>query len=202
VDDVIDVVHEETDKDFYRLAGSSEEELYVSSSVKTAGLRIPWLLFNLGGGVITSFILRAFQASLEKTMVLVAFVPMVMSISGAVGSQSATITVRGLATGRLAGGNILKNLGKEQKTTSLIALSFGLIIALISGSLNSAARIGLAVGLSMAAAILVSAFLGAMTPVFFRTVKIDPALASGPVVTSINDVVSLLIYTAVGTAVV
>jgi magnesium transporter len=95
----------------------------------------------------------------------------------------------------------MRNLGKEQKITSLIALSFGLVIALISGSLNSALRIGLAVGLSMAAAILVSAFLGAVTPVFFRTVNIDPALASGPVVTSINDVVSLLIYTAVGTAV-
>ncbi|MDR2405607.1 MAG: magnesium transporter [Deltaproteobacteria bacterium] len=202
VDDIIDVVHEETDKDFYRLAGSSEEELYVTSTVKTAGLRIPWLLFNLGGGVITSLILSAFQASLEKTMVLVAFVPMVMSISGAVGSQSATITVRGLATGRLTGGNILKNLGREQRITSIIAFSFGIVIAFISGSLNSAMQIGLAVGLSMTAAILVSAFLGAVTPIFFKTVKIDPAMASGPVVTSINDVVSLLIYTAVGTAVV
>jgi magnesium transporter len=202
VDDIIDVVHEETDKDFYRLAGSSEEELYVKSSVKTAGLRIPWLLFNLGGGVITSLILNAFQASLEKTMVLVAFVPMVMSISGAVGSQSATITVRGLATGRLTGGNLLKNLGREQKITSIIALSFGLIIACISGSLNSAFHIGVAVGLSITTAILVSAFLGAVTPIFFKAIKIDPAMASGPVVTSINDVVSLLIYTAVGTAVV
>jgi magnesium transporter len=201
VDDIIDVVHEEADKDFYRLAGSSEEELYVTSSVKTAGLRIPWLLFNLGGGVITSLILRAFQASLEKTMVLVAFVPMVMSISGAVGSQSATITVRGLATGRLAGSNILKNLGREQKITAIIAVAFGAVIALVSGSLNSAARTGLAVGLSIAAAIVVSAFLGVVTPVFFKTVRIDPAMASGPVVTSINDVVSLLIYTAVGTAV-
>jgi magnesium transporter len=119
-----------------------------------------------------------------------------------VGSQSATITVRGLATGRLSGGNILKNLGREQRITSLIAISFGLVIAFISGSLNSALRIGLAVGASMAVAIFVSALLGAVTPVFFRSVSIDPALASGPVVTSINDVVSLLIYTAVGTAVV
>ncbi|MDR2199162.1 MAG: magnesium transporter [Deltaproteobacteria bacterium] len=202
VDDIIDVVHEEADKDFYRLAGSSEEELYVKSPVRTAGLRIPWLLFNLGGGVLTSFILSAFQASLQKTMALVAFVPMVLSISGAAGTQSATITVRGLSSGRLSGGAVWKNLGKEQKITLVIALSFGAAIALISGSLHNAARLGLAVGLSMAAAILVSAFLGAVTPVFFRAVRIDPALASGPVVTSINDVVSLLIYTAVGTAVV
>jgi magnesium transporter len=201
VDDIIDVFHEETDKDFYRLAGSSEEEIYTSGTARTAALRLPWLLFNLGGGFITSFILGAYEKSLAQTMTLVAFVPMVMSLSGAVGSQSATITVRGLATGRIHDGQLFRNLGKEQKVSSLIAVSFGLVIALISGSMHQALRLGLAVGLSITAAILVSAFLGALTPLFFRSVSIDPALASGPVVTSANDVVSLIIYAAIGTAV-
>ncbi|MDR1164833.1 MAG: magnesium transporter [Deltaproteobacteria bacterium] len=201
VDDIIDVVHEEADKDFYRLAGSSEEELSSQGTLKTVGLRLPWLLFNLGGGLITSFILDYFEKSLLETMALVAFVPMVMGLSGAVGSQSATITVRGLATGRLAEGQLLKNIGKEQKVTAFIALAMGLFIALASGAIHGALHIGLAVGLSITAAILVSAFLGTLTPIFFRRMSVDPALASGPVVTSTNDVVSLLIYVAVGTAV-
>jgi magnesium transporter len=201
VDDIIDVLHEETDKDFYRLAGSSEEEIYTSGALKTAALRLPWLLFNLGGGFITSLILTHFEASLLKTVALVTFVPMVMSLSGAVGSQSATITVRGLAMGRIASGQLLKSLFKEQKVTAFMALAFGAAIALVSGSVHGALRLGLAVGLSISVAILVSAFLGAVTPVFFRTVRIDPALASGPVVTSINDVVSLLIYTIIGTSI-
>jgi magnesium transporter len=201
VDDIIDVLHEETDKDFYRLAGSSEEEIYTSGVVRTAALRLPWLLFNLIGGFVTSIILTHFEASLLKTVALVTFVPMVMSLSGAVGSQSATITVRGLAMGRIATGQVLKSLIKEQKVTAFMALAFGLTIALISGSMHSALRLGLAVGLSISVAIVVSAFLGAVTPIFFRSVKIDPALASGPVVTSANDVVSLLIYTIIGTAV-
>ncbi|MDR2455567.1 MAG: magnesium transporter [Deltaproteobacteria bacterium] len=201
VDDIIDVLHEEADKDFYRLAGSSEEEIYTSGAVKTAMLRLPWLLFNLCGGFLTSMILTHYEASLLKTLALVTFVPMVMSLSGAVGSQSATITVRGLAMGRIAPGQVVKSLCKEQKVTCLMAVTFGLAIAIISGSLHAAARLGAAVGLSIAAAIVVSAFLGAVTPVFFRSVKIDPALASGPVVTSVNDVVSLLIYTMIGTAV-
>jgi magnesium transporter len=201
VDDIIDVVHEEADKDFYRLAGSSEEEIYTSGVVKTAALRLPWLLFNLGGGFVTSFILTYFEASLVKTLTLITFVPMVLSLSGAVGSQSATITVRGLATGRIGSGQILKSLGKEQKVTAFMALSFGLTIAFISGSMHGALKLGLAVGLSITAAILVSAMLGAVTPIFFKAVKVDPALASGPVVTSTNDVVSLLIYTLIGTAV-
>jgi magnesium transporter len=202
VDDIIDVLHEEADKDFYRLAGSSEEEIYTSGVLRTAALRLPWLLFNLFGGFLTSMILTHYEASLMKTVALVTFVPMVMSLSGAVGSQSATITVRGLAMGRIAAGQAFKTVFKEQRVTAFMALAFGLAIALISGSLHRTARLGLAVGLSIFAAIVVSAFLGALTPVFFRSIKIDPALASGPVVTSANDVVSLLIYTMIGTAVV
>jgi magnesium transporter len=200
VDDIIDVVSEEADKDFYRLAGSSEEELYTSGAFKTAALRLPWLLFNLCGGFITSFILTNFETSLIKVMALVTFVPMVMSLSGAVGSQSATITVRGLATGRITSGGVPRNLIKEQKVTALMALAFGAAIALISGSIHQAARLGLAVGLSVAAAVLVSALLGAVIPVFFKSVNVDPALASGPVVTSVNDVVSLVIYIVIGTS--
>jgi magnesium transporter len=201
VDDIIDVLHEETDQDFYRLAGSSEEEIYTSGALRTAALRLPWLLFNLCGGFITSMILTHFEASLLKTVALVTFVPMVMSLSGAVGSQSATITVRGLAMGRIGPGQILKSLFKEQKVTAFMSLTFGLTIALISGTVHGTLRLGLAVGLSISVAILVSAFLGAVTPVFFRTIHIDPALASGPVVTSTNDVVSLLIYTIIGTSI-
>ena len=201
VDDIIDVVHEEADKDFYRLAGSSEEEIYTSGAIRTATLRMPWLLFNLCGGFLTSLILTHYEASLLKTVALVTFVPMVMSLSGAVGSQSATITVRGLAMGRIAPGQVVKSLCKEQKVTGFMAIAFGLAIALISGALHGALRLGVAVGLSISVAIVVSAFLGAITPVFFRSVKIDPALASGPVVTSANDVVSLLIYTMIGTAI-
>jgi magnesium transporter len=200
VDDIIDVLHEEADKDFYRLAGSSEEELYTSGVIRTAALRLPWLLFNLGGGLVTSMILTYFEASLMKTVALVAFVPLVMGLSGAVGSQSATITVRGIAMGRIVSGQFLKTLFKEQRVTAFLAVAFGLIIALISGSLHSTVRLGLAVGSSICVAILVSALLGAVTPVFFKAVNIDPALASGPVVTSTNDVVSLLIYAVIGTA--
>ncbi|MDR0354811.1 MAG: magnesium transporter [Deltaproteobacteria bacterium] len=202
VDDIIDVMHEETDQDFYRLAGSSEEEIYTSGVFKTAALRLPWLMFNLGGGFVTSLILSHFEASLMKTVALVTFVPMVMSLSGAVGSQSATITVRGIAMGRITGGQILKSLFKEQKVTAFMAMAFGLTIAFVSGSIHGAVRLGVAVGLSISVAILVSALLGAVTPLFFKAVNIDPALASGPVVTSANDVVSLLIYTSIGTALV
>ncbi|MDR2140970.1 MAG: magnesium transporter [Deltaproteobacteria bacterium] len=201
VDDIIDVVDEETDKDFYRLAGSSEEEVYTSGAWRRAGLRLPWLLFNLGGGLLTSLIIDYFESSFQKTMALVAFVPMVMSLSGAVGSQSATITVRGLATGRIASGLIFRSLGMEQKVATIMALVFGLAVTLIAGTLHEAPRLGLAVGLSIGAAVLVSAFLGAVTPLFFRAVSVDPALASGPVVTSANDVASLLIYAAIGSSV-
>jgi magnesium transporter len=201
VDDIIDVVHEEADQDFYRLAGSSEEEL-AGGAARTATLRLPWLLFNLAGGFVTSFILAYFEKSFRETMALVGFVPMVMGLSGAVGSQCATITVRGLATGRISGDGVLKNVLKEQKVSSLLALSLGVAIAVAAGSIHQALRLGTAVGASIAAAMVVSAFMGVMTPVLFKAANVDPALASGPVVTSASDVLSLLIYSLVGTAIV
>ena len=200
VDDIIDVVQEETDKDFYRLAGSSEEEVYSSGPLKIARLRVPWLLFNIGGGFVTSAILTYFEHSFIDLLSLLAFVPMVMGLSGAVGSQSATITVRGLATGRLGQGRNLKNLGREMAVAVIIAFSLGLLIALVSGFFNQTIKLGAAVGVSIITAILVSTFLGAIIPLFFKALKIDPAMASGPVVTSTNDVVSLTIYMFIGTS--
>lgn len=198
-DDIMDVVHEEMDQDFYRLAGSSEEEVYSSGPAKIATLRLPWLLFNLAGGFITSAILTYFEVSIANILALIPFVPMIMGLSGAVGSQSATITVRGLAMGRIGEGKVLINILREIRISSIIASILGFIIALGAGLIHSAARLGTAVGLSIAAAIVVSTALGAMIPLFFKALKIDPALASGPVVTSANDVVSLVIYMCLGT---
>jgi len=200
-DDIMDVVHEEIDQDFYRMAGSSEEEVYSSGPLKIATLRIPWLLFNLAGGFLTSAILRYFEVSFTDILVLVPFVPMIMGLSGAVGSQSATITVRGLAMGRIAEGKVWRNILREVRISTIIAATLGAIIALGSGLINSALRLGLAVGASIVTAIVVSTILGAIIPLFFKALKIDPALASGPVVTSTNDVVSLLIYMWMGTMV-
>ncbi|MDR2946461.1 MAG: magnesium transporter [Candidatus Adiutrix sp.] len=201
-DDIMDVVHEEVDRDFYRLAGSSEEEVYSSGPAKIATLRLPWLLFNLGAGFITSGILSYFEASFATILALLPFVPMVMGLSGAVGSQSATITVRGLAMGRIVEGKIWRNLWREIKISSIIAATLGTVIAIGSGAIHSALRLGLAVGASIVTAIVISTILGAVIPLIFKAVKIDPALASGPVVTSTNDVVSLVIYMCLGTAII
>jgi magnesium transporter len=200
-DDIMDVVHEETDQDFYRLAGSSEEEVYSSGPAKIATLRLPWLLFNLGGGFITSAVLSYFEVSFSDLLVLVPFVPMIMGLSGAVGSQSATITVRGLAMGRITEGQLWRNILRELRISSIIAATLGTVIALAAGLISSAGRLGLAVGVSIITAIVVSTILGAIIPLFFRALKIDPALASGPVVTSANDVVSLMIYMGIGTTI-
>lgn len=200
-DDIMDVVHEETDQDFYRMAGSSEEEVYSSGPAKIATLRMPWLLFNLGGGFITSMILAYFETSFTNILILVPFVPMIMGLSGAVGSQSATITVRGLAMGRIAEGMVWQSILREVRISSIIAASLGTVITLGAGLIHSALLLGVAVGASVITAIVVSTIFGAVIPLFFKALKIDPALASGPVVTSTNDVVSLSIYMMMGTAI-
>ncbi len=197
-DDIMDVVHKEVDQDFYRLAGSSEEEVYSSGTFKIATLRIPWLLFNLGSGFITSAILSYLEISSLSLLALIPFVPMIMGLSGAVGSQSATITVRGLAKGRIVEGRVWRNIFREVRISFFIAATLGLVIALGVGLFHSAFSLGVAVGGAIVTAIIVSTTLGTIIPFMFKVLHIDPALASGPVVTSTSDVVSLIIYLGVG----
>lgn len=199
VDDIIDVVQEEADKDFYRLVGASEEEVYSNRVLSIARLRLPWLLYNLGGGLLAGWLLWLFQNSLSQALFLVTFIPTTMSLSGAVGSQAATITVRGLALGRVLESQIGRNITKELKIALVLGCLFGAAVFIVSGFWYKLAKLSLTVGVSMLSAIIISSLLGALIPSAFRLLKIDPALSSGPVVTSTNDVLSVLIYMGVAT---
>jgi magnesium transporter len=197
LDDIVDVVKEEANEDILRIAGTSEDELlYGERSFRVAGIRLPWLLVNLVGGVITGMLLEHFQLSFREALFLLAFVPVVMGMGGNSGTQTSTITIRGLATGRLelTGGRIGRYLWQQIKVGVLLGLATGLVAGLAALVFHHNPVYSVVVGGAMLCAILVASLNGVLIPLLFQRLGVDPAVAAGPLVTTSNDITGILIY--------
>lgn len=197
VDDILDVFKEEATEDFYKMAGTSDEELlYQERTFKIAGIRLPWILFNLFGSIAAGTVVRYFDETFDLALLL-GFVPVVMGMAGNVGSQTATLAVRGLAVGHLAEttGRRRHFLWQQVKVGTILAVTVAGLVASISLLLSRGnLHLALAVGAALTIAIELAALNGALIPLVFEKIGIDPAIASGPLVTTANDVLGSLIY--------
>lgn len=199
VDDVFDVFHEEVDEDIYRMAGTSEAEIYDDRVLKISRLRLPWLITNLSGGLVTGYLVWLFKVALQDVLALVTFIPAIMALGGSVGIQSSTIVVRGMALGRIRKGDMKEVVFKEFRVAIVMGVICGLGGALVARLWHGSYILGLVVGLSMLFAIVFSSVFGTLTPAIFRRLNIDPALASGPFVTMCNDLLGILLYMGIAT---
>jgi magnesium transporter len=207
VDDVVDVIEEEASEDLFKFAGSSEDELNYTSPLQACRARLPWLLITLGTGFITSSILKNFMTEFSQVLVLAFFVPVVMAMGGNTGIQSSTLIIRGMALNSFSGGDLFKRLISEIAAGGLMGVACGTIVGIwaryliatdVATSANfSAIFLALTVAIAMMASMTFAAMFGALVPIVFDRFKIDPAVASGPFVTSSNDIFALIIYYAV-----
>jgi len=194
-DDVVDVLEEEVDEDIMRMAGAEEPELvYTNRIFKIATVRLPWLLANVAGGVLTGMLLWQFNVTFPNMLALLIFIPAIAAMCGNVGTQSSTIVVRGLATGRIDYNNLRRMLGKELAVGAIMGLVCGTVLGLTAKFWQGSDVIGWTVGVSLSAAVVVSALMGVLVPFLFRLIRIDPAIAAGPLVTTSNDVIGVTIY--------
>jgi len=208
-DRVIEVAEEEAAEDLYTMAGTDADELDDVSVLHAARVRMTWLLPCLIGTAITALVLTFFHGkfTLQNLPLIytaaIAFVPMIAAISGNAGLQTSAIVVSGLATGRLAALRLGQVFTREVRIALLVALSCGIIggtvCAVLLAAGTSAARIEpvrlvFAVGTAMFSAIMVATTLGLFLPFLFRRIGIDPAISSGPLVTTANDSISVAIY--------
>ncbi len=207
VDDIIDVFKEEATEDFFKMVGTSDDELvYQDRSFKVAGFRLPWLLINLFGLGVAGILVERFQVSLREALFLLTFVPVVMGMGGNLGSQTSTIAIRGLATGRISVGQRRQFLWQQVKVGAILGVACALLAAAAAVGLESVFDIsgpdmtvslphyGLVVGVSLFFAILLASMNGAVVPLFFDRIGIDPAVAAGPLVTTTMDISGILIY--------
>lgn len=198
VDDIVDVIEEEASEDILQLAGANKEDLVYDRILRSAVLRLPWLFTNLGGGLLTGYLMWLYKATLSEIMAIITFVPVITGMGGNVGTQSSSITVRGFAINRIDLSNFGRYLFKEMRVGGIMGSVCGLSLCAIGWLWHGNVVLGLVVGLSLFLAMTLAAITGSLFPAFFQLIKVDPALASGPFVTTINDVTGILIY--LGTA--
>ncbi len=199
VDDVIDILQDEATEDFLKMAGTREEEfVYVDDVLKVSRLRFPWLITNLLGGLLTGYLLWLFKLTIRDVLALVTFIPVITAMGGNAGLQSSTIMIRGFATGRIEYARLTSILFKEVRVGIIMGLVCGAVVGVVGTFWHGNPAIGVVVCVAMIIAMTVACAMGALVPSFFRKVHIDPAIASGPFVTTANDITGILIY--LGTA--
>jgi magnesium transporter len=199
VDDVIEVIESETTKEMLRMAGTSESEILVQSPFKIARIRLPWLLAAFGGGLAATGVIQQFEEILSKVLALSAFLPVIMGMAGNVGVQSATVAVRGLATGSLELRHIGKVVFKELRVGLLLGIFYGVVLGVYGWFVFDSTSLGEVVGLTILANMTGAAVLAIVLPMFFHRIGTDPAIATGPFVTTAIDVLGVLNYFAIAT---
>ncbi len=208
VDDVIDVIREEATEDFLKMAGAPDENLLEAPSVRhSARVRMPWLLAAFVGGVGAALIIGTYEAALSQVAALAAFIPIIMGMGGNVGTQSSTLVVRGLAMGQVDVQAFGKTVGREMAVGVLMGAIYGAFLAGVAAVVyqNTGDTVGglaIAVGLSVCASMAVAAVVGAGLPLVFHRLSIDPAVATGPFVTTAVDIAGILIYFAIAQALI
>jgi len=193
IDDIVDIIKEEADKDYQLAAGLTQDVEADDSILELTKARLPWLFLGLLGGVGAFLIMQMFENTFEENAVLFFFTPLIAAMAGNVGVQSSAIIVQGLANDDVKG-SINSRLIKEM----LLATLNGLVLAiflfgfiwLYEGKVNTA----LAISVSLVAVIIVAGLIGTFVPLFLDKRGIDPAIATGPFITTSNDIFGILIY--------
>lgn len=197
VDDVVDIVREEATEDFLQMVGAGKDrEILLKSSWDNARMRFPWLFASWVGGILAAFIIGAFDSILQSTIVLAAFIPVIIGMGGNIGTQSSTIIVRGLATGRVGLENSVKILLKEMRVGLILGILYGILLGVfaIFRFLDVSPMLGLVVGLSICASMIIAATIGSLVPLILNRFDIDPAVATGPFVTTAIDILGVALY--------
>ncbi len=194
VDDIMDVVQEEVEEDIERMAGLAGTEELATSVFGISRIRLPWLLLGFCGEILSAMVLKNFQASIEEIIAAAFFIPIIMAMGGNAGIQSSAIVVRGLATGDVRLGGTAKRLSKEFSIATVNGVVLSLLVFAVSYIWFGDLRFGITVGLALMVVVLNATVVGASIPLVLERLKIDPAIATGPFITTTNDALGLLIY--------
>lgn len=200
VDDVIDIIREEATEDILKMAGVSGDEFIETQSVmRSTRIRLPWLSASFIGGIVAFFIIGHFEGSLKKLAYLAAFIPVIMGMGGNIGTQTSTIVVRGLATGRLNIRDTWPVVFKELAIGFILGAVYGVMIGTVAQLRYSTAMVAVSVGLAVISSMAIAALVGSIVPMGFARINVDPAVATGPFVTTAIDIVSVYFYFQIAT---
>ena len=203
VDDAINVLQDEAEEDFEKMAAMAptEESYFETSVFKHAKNRIVWLLILMLSSAITGTIITKYENAFAAVPLLVAFLPMLMDTGGNCGSQSSTLIIRGLATDELEVKDVFKILWKEIRIAVIVGISLATINGLRIFAQYKNLQLACTVGVSITTTVILSKSIGCLLPLLAKKLKLDPAIMAAPLITTIVDILSVLVYFNIATAI-
>ena len=198
-DDIVDVIEEEAEEDIRALGGVGREEELSDSVWTIVKGRFPWLFANLLTALLASWVIRQFEGSIQKMVALAVLMPIVASMGGNAGTQTMTVAVRALATRELSSANAWRIIRREWMVGMLNGLGFALIMGVIAAAWFNVTDLGLVIGLAMMTVLAAAALGGILIPLALIRLGVDPAVSSGPFVTTITDVVGFFSFLGIAT---
>jgi len=193
IDDIVDVIKEEADKDYQLAAGITQEVEADDSILELTKARLPWLILGLIGGLGAVFIMEGYEGALAKYKKLFFFTPLIAAMAGNVGVQSSAIIVQGLANDNVKG-SLLNRLVKEVGLSLINGLVLGILVIVAGFFMNMELRFSFTVAISMMSVIIVAALVGTFIPIILDKRGIDPAIATGPFITTSNDIFGIFLF--------
>lgn len=197
IDDVVDVMQEEAEKDYQMVSGITEDVESSDSVYRLSRARFPWLLIGLFGGIIGAWVIGYFEEDIRRYAGLALFLPLIAAMGGNAGVQSSSIIVQGLANQSIIKGGILNRLLKELLVSLLNGISLSIIIFGYNYFFSDSYALTVSVSISLFIVIIFASIFGTLVPLLLERKKIDPALATGPFITTVNDIMGLLIYLSI-----
>lgn len=199
VDDIIDVVIREANEDIEKLSASGKSIDFDTKSFVAAYRRLPWLVLLLFIGLISGSIISSYEETLEKVVALAFFMPMISGMTGNTGTQSLAVVVRGLVSNDIDRRVITRLILRELSVGTIIGVTCGILISIIALVWQGNFVLGLVVGSSLLLTLIIGTLAGTVIPLVLYRLNIDPAIASGPLITTLNDIFSLVTYFGIAT---
>ncbi len=198
-DDLVEVIEEEATEDIYRLGGVLDQEHAAGPVRASVRRRLPWLYLNLGTAFLAAWVISQFKGTIERVAILAAFQAIVAGQGGNAGTQALTVMVRSLALGEVELRDMWRALLKEVTVGLINGCAVGLAVGIIATLLQGKPALGLIIGMAMVGNMIAAGFAGALVPVILKRLKIDPALASGVIVTTVTDVTGFALFLGLAT---
>ena len=199
IDDVVDVIRDRADHSFMGMAGLTEEEDLFSPVIKSTRRRALWLGINLLTAIIASFVIRQFDATIDKLVALAVLMPIVASMGGIAGSQTLTLVIRAMALGQISPSNAKKLVFKELGVGIWNGLIWAVVIVGIVEIWYQDIGLSMVIGFAIVVNLIVAAISGAMIPIILKKLHADPALSGSVVLTTITDVVGFFVFLGLAT---
>ncbi|MFA8439897.1 magnesium transporter [Pueribacillus sp. YX66] len=199
-DDIADVIDEEASDDYSKFAGLTDVDAAHKNPISAAKKRLPWLIILLFLGMLTASLIGRFESTLEQVSILAVFIPLIAGMAGNTGTQSLAVVIRRLATGDLEGESRWRMISREAGTGVITGTVCGLLIVVVVYVWKKSLFLGFLVGFSLFCTLIVATVSGAVIPLIMHRLKIDPAVASGPFIQTLNDILSVVIYFGLATS--